>query len=490
MVSTDMVETPFILEGDYTPEIGVTYKVIVGADTTFVIVDSIDDVSIFGHHYLLQAGSDCVSRQEFRRDKHWKEERSTATVYLYQQPEFNTVDDALYQRPKYKVHTSRNIEYGQAMGYWCSRVNTENDSYLKIIGNGLKSSIKRTNQSLRMDIYSPMSDDSTRRRPLILLLHGGGFYVGDKSDSLTASLCRHFASMGYVAASANYRMGFLPTRADIERSGYVALQDAHAAMRYLVAHAQKYGIDTALIFAGGSSAGSITAMNLAYMTDKDRPAKLTDKKIKELGKIAASGNSYRTTFNIKALINMWGALTNLNMMKNSRTDIISFHGDADKVVPYNNGYPFSDISSAIGKKVFDQMYGSYLIDRKAREIGLRSELYTFEKEGHSLHHHKDGSWNTDNYNFIRDKSTAFLYRKIAGNKVKIEYDRMDPRHYWVSDTAATNTKWDVEGGFIVRLEGNDIWVVWREDAKTHSLGVSGTNSRGYGFNDRKPINIE
>ena len=486
---TDIPELPYILEGDYTPDTGVIYKVIIGGDTCFVVVDSIVNDQLYGYYYQLFAGSDCVERKEFTHDAHWKNQRKDALVYIYQEPEFHRVNDSLYRLPHTNVNIKRDIEYGQALGYWCSMPNTEDQSYLEILSDGITKSIVRTTQSLKMDIYQPDYEEiEQHRQPLILLMHGGAFYVGDKRDTLISGLCRHFASMGYVAVSINYRLGFLPAKSEIARTGYMALQDAHAAMRYLVDHAEQYGIDTSLFFVGGASAGAITALNLAYMRDKDRPKYVNNRQWRDLGVIASSGNSSHSTFTIKAVANMWGAVTNLNMLKNSKTDIISFHGDADQVVPYDNGYPFNDMSIKFGKRMFDRMYGSLQIDKRARELGMRSELNTFPSEGHSLQRHPDGTWNQKNFLLISDKITEFFYKEIAGKKPKIESDRDDPRHYLIDDDNTSEVTWHVEGGFILKVKDNDIWVVWCEDAPKHRLYASGLNAKGFGFNNI--INID
>lgn len=481
---TDIPELPYVLEGDYTPDTGVIYKVLIDNETCFVMVDSMDNDSLYGHYYRVISSSDSIHRDTFIYDRHWRDRRRDATVYLYQEPEYQDADDALYRLPRYKVRVQRDIEYGQALGYWCSNEVAGDDSYFKIVTDKLTSSIIRTTQSLTMDVYSPVTDDSVaQRRPMILLLHGGGFYVGDKQDSCISAWCRYFAQTGYVAVSANYRLGFLPTRKEIERAGFMALQDAHAAMRYLVDHADDFNIDTSLLFVGGTSAGSITALNLAFMRDDDRPRSAGGRRSRDLGSIAGSGNSSTATFTIKGVANMWGAINNLNILKNSRTPIVSFHGDADKVVPYDNGYPFSDISQQLGKRMFERMYGSAQINKQAHELGIRSVLYTYPDEGHSLHHNADGSWNQKNWKSIRDRMCSFFYTEIAGHKPSIVADSNDKCHFYLDDMAATDVRWQVEGGFIIKLSELDIWVVWRDDESLHQLRASGKNERGFGFNN-------
>ena len=185
---------------------------------------------------------------------------------------------------------------------------------------------------------------------------------------------------------------------------------------------------------------------------------------------------------------MWGAVNNLNILENDKSAIISFHGDQDKIVPYDCGYPFSDISQRLGKMLFDKMYGSAQITPKAKAKGLNSRLYTYKGEGHSLHKKSDGSWNQSNWVTIRDRMNAFFYDEIVGPQPQIVADSNDRRHYYINDTAATNISWQAEGGFILRVKGRDIWVVWRRgDSEKQQLKASGINRRGFGFNTNMTI---
>ena len=85
-------------------------------------------------------------------------------------------------------------------------------------------------------------------RPLIILVHGGGWHGGGKSAFGRAALPR-YAETGYVAASINYRLsGVAKFPAQIE--------DVKAAIRWLRANADRYNIDTDRIGLIGGSAGA------------------------------------------------------------------------------------------------------------------------------------------------------------------------------------------------------------------------------------------
>jgi acetyl esterase/lipase len=92
---------------------------------------------------------------------------------------------------------------------------------------------------------------SVKPRPVVLLIHGGGFKSGDKSSKNTQIL--RLSKIGFVSASAMYR--FSP------RYRFPAqIEDIKVAIRFLKANAAKYHIDPERIIVSGSSAGSYLAV--------------------------------------------------------------------------------------------------------------------------------------------------------------------------------------------------------------------------------------
>src|SRR5271165_2053490 len=92
------------------------------------------------------------------------------------------------------------------------------------------------------------------------------------------SHCQILADSGFVVASINYRLGWRAGNttcggdsASEMRAGYRAVQDANAALRFLVANDVAFGVDTGWVFIGGSSAGSIVALNTSYIPNDIAP---------------------------------------------------------------------------------------------------------------------------------------------------------------------------------------------------------------------------
>lgn len=378
----------------------------------------------------------------------------------------------------FPVEIQNNVVYGKAKGHWTSY--PMNDSkYLKMLTQTIGKAATSKNLDLTMDIYMP-EGDTMALHPLIVFIHGGAFYFGDKGEKTMSQWCQYFAKTGYVTASINYRLGFQFTKASIQRCGYMAIQDAHAALRYLVAHAQEYGIDTTAIFVAGTSAGAITALNVAFMTKNTCPNFVKEHRLdSKLGPIDHSGNNLTNTFKIKAVANMWGALYDLSVLKEKRIPIISFHGTADEIVPYDEGYPFSSLKSDIGEKLFDKMYGSKAIHERMENLRIHNAFYPIEGKGHSPYADPDGNINSLYY-FIQSKIQDFFLYELSGN-TSISYNKNNPTEFSIVNPNVKSMSWKVKGGFITDCHEQTISVLWRNDKSEHSVTVSGILNNGASF---------
>ena len=99
----------------------------------------------------------------------------------------------------------------------------------------------------RMDIYTT---EGTQARPVIVMVHGGGWMFGDKANpGVAGAKLEHFAAEGYVFVSIDYRLW--PAVGPVEQAGDVAL-----ALAYVQKHAQAWGGDGSRVILMGHSAGS------------------------------------------------------------------------------------------------------------------------------------------------------------------------------------------------------------------------------------------
>ena len=472
------------------PDSGKYYELSLSGEKYLVYLNSSDEENAAGFYYAFSEGP-VAPRHEFsaktsRRylileedDIKQKLDGKTIKLKEFTQPEFEQADTRPFKERYSQVREVKDVVYGNAKGYWTSLPGVEAE-VSKAFTNGYIKSFKHRDLDLTLDLYLP--DEPAGKKPLILFMHGGAFYVGDKREPAYLDFCRYFASMGYVTASMNYRMGFHLGKGEIERAAYTALQDAHAAMRFLVSKADEYGIDTDRIFVGGSSSGSITALNLAFMTEKDRPESSHGGKGffngKDLGTINGSGNDIKTSFKIKAVANMWGAISSTDMIANSKTDIISFHGDADEIVPYDEGYPFSSAGEKVAKLLSDKMYGSASINKAAKAKGRVAKFYPYPGEGHALNTSGKEKKINNNHLVIRQRIADFFYREIVPKDAAIVNEG---NGIYTLDGDVETVSWKVEGGFIIGTSGNSVTVLWQEDMPGRSLCASGLYTGGPGY---------
>ena len=445
-------------------------------------------------------GSDSITGEYIVGKEHKKFQ-----FYKYKAPKFKQFEDQ-FQNEKYKVAVTKDVVYGNAKGFWSynpDRNVTFAEAYSEKLGDLLKYNLSPRDIDLKMDIYLPQ-DDTSKQRPLIMFIHGGAFFNGDKASEAYTKWSTHFAKMGFVVASINYRMGFLPSADQIDCAGYRAAQDANAAMRYLIHNAAKYRINTNWIFAGGTSAGAITALNLAFMRNKNRPQSTKGSLFKsDLGDIESVSPQYKEKFTIKAVANMWGAVHDINMISNAKTSIISFHGDADNIVPYGYDHPFNDVldpikialrndnsseaksvksifSLPLNKALTNKMYGSSLIDRMAKAKGNRSKLFTYPGGGHSLHVDKNNNL-VPYFYFIQDSVTAFFVEELIPAPISIERDKSDQLCYKIMGGSIADIYWKAENGIILESDNKQAKIVFLPTKNERVIIVSGHYSNGIGF---------
>ncbi len=239
------------------------------------------------------------------------------------------------------------------------------------------------NQTLSMDIYEPTGDTETAR-PLIIWAHGGSFIAGSKTDADVVTLSEAFARRGYVCASIDYRVGMWPIDSVNAVTAVVrAVQDMKAAVRYFYmdrATSDTYKIDTTRIIVGGSSAGAITALHLAYL-DKDCEVEpyIPLSTMTALGGLEGTSGNPGYSSDVHGVINLCGALANYGWLEAGDIPFCSLHGDQDGTVPYGRG-----IASVSGFNII-HMDGSQMLKARAEAEGVQNNFYTHYDGDHAVY---------------------------------------------------------------------------------------------------------
>ena len=113
-----------------------------------------------------------------------------------------------------------------------------------------------------LDVYR-RRDASSKKKPVIIFVHGGGFWEGDKRSELYIKMATAFAKDGYVAFSINYRLK-AKNQPYSNRILDTCIADVAAALTWIRMNNKRFGIDTTKIFICGDSAGGGIIINTCY----------------------------------------------------------------------------------------------------------------------------------------------------------------------------------------------------------------------------------
>ena len=107
-------------------------------------------------------------------------------------------------------------------------------------------------RDLKCNVYMPPQQGD--KRPAVLLVHGGGWTTGDRSQLHGYGIL--LGRIGYVCVAAEYRLSG-------EAKWPAQIHDVKAALRWMRANAARLGIDPAKIAVSGNSAGGHLSLMIA-----------------------------------------------------------------------------------------------------------------------------------------------------------------------------------------------------------------------------------
>lgn len=109
-------------------------------------------------------------------------------------------------------------------------------------------------RALTAEVYYPQKN-TRKKLGGVILIHGGGWSSGDKSQTVPMAIA--LANAGYVAVCVEYRLS-------PEATYPAAVYDIKAAVRWLRAHAQQFNLDKSKIATLGMSAGGQLAALVGF----------------------------------------------------------------------------------------------------------------------------------------------------------------------------------------------------------------------------------
>jgi acetyl esterase/lipase len=197
-----------------------------------------------------------------------------------------------------------------------------------------------THERQKMDVYLPKNRSKATK--VIIYLHGGGWYMGDKGDIKEGAV--YFQQQGFAFISINYRL----TRTPENNIHPAQMQDIDSVIAFISKKQQEWSLaDDKLAFFGGS-AGAHLSLLYAYkyhvngkvkaVISMSGPTDLTDNALinSTIGgaSIGAMIESYvGATFTAQAAA--WHAASPIGFIRSTSVPTLFVHGTIDSAVLYH-----------------------------------------------------------------------------------------------------------------------------------------------------------
>ena len=227
----------------------------------------------------------------------------------------------------------------------------------------------RNGKSLLMDVYSPRTPRADSA--CVVYLFGGGFYTGSRTDEMVRIYCQRLAKDGFTAVAIDYRLHLREVNFDtvtlrktqgVFRDAInITAADAAAAIAYICAHADEWGVATNRIVLCGGSAGAIGVLQLDYCRANALPP---------TAELPANWQP-------AAVVSYAGAVyADGGMPKYKRSPAPTFflHGDKDKIVNYKKFPPVLRSGD----------YGSKKLQKIFRKNDYPHWIFRYEGIGHEV----------------------------------------------------------------------------------------------------------
>ena len=201
-----------------------------------------------------------------------------------------------------------------------------------------------------LDIFQPKTG-AKGKRPGVIVIHGGG-WTGRAKIKIFERMCLPYLERGFVVANIEYRLAeTAPAPA--------AVSDALAAAKWFRDHAAKYNVDTGRIVATGSSAGGHLSLMLGMTPGSANlgpPARVAA--VVNFCGIADVADLLEGK-NQRAWAAEWVPeqqdrhrlavrVSPITYVRKDLPPILTLHGDADEVVPYNQSVKLTEALRASG----------------------------------------------------------------------------------------------------------------------------------------------
>jgi acetyl esterase/lipase len=236
------------------------------------------------------------------------------------------------------------------------------------------------NRAEKFDLYSPVVTDANQLFPAVVIIHGGGWWGGDKAKAREQNIGTTLAGNGYVCMSINYLLSKKSEQAQQGSAGWPEnLYDCKRAVQFLRKNAKAYQVDPNHIgVIGGSAGGHLAAMvgltGSEPGLEPNRPYEGISGRVQAVVALygvfnlltrEANNPAVETFLGVAKEQNrrLWEFASPVNHISSDNPPFLIIHGTADKVVDYRQ---------------------SIEMDARLREKGVQSEVVLIDGAPHSF----------------------------------------------------------------------------------------------------------
>lgn len=237
----------------------------------------------------------------------------------------------------------------------------------------------------KMDLYMPMKrNDSIQSSKVFILLHGGGWYTGDKSDFNAEVTFIRLQFPEYTVVNMNYRL------ANAASLGFPKqINDLQSAIGFLDLNAEKFRISKSYALIG-MSAGAHLSMLYSYQYNTNDEVKAVCSIVgptdfsdpNYIGNVLYyTGLNFLTGYyNYGENPDLYKELSPVYHVSATSPKTILFYGDADPLVANTQGS---------------------ILSKRLDKFHVYNELYQYQAAGHA-------NWTDYQQNHINERTLAFF----------------------------------------------------------------------------------
>ena len=213
-----------------------------------------------------------------------------------------------------------------------------------------------------MDIYYPDSPAPAGGYPSVLVIHGGGWFVGDKSDLRQVQKSEVCAEHGFMVFNINYTMHKEREHAKDPEVLINALNECRAAITWIRQRKDEFNLNNKLGCMGGSAGGTLS---LTLATTSGHP---------ELDR-EDGDTSVQAVVNLYAPVMRPDPLTPFNYISKDCPPVITYHGTDDQIVDVNEASILDEALKKVGVS-----HKMTIIEGAPHTFNLNSEWGHFSPE--------------------------------------------------------------------------------------------------------------